>query len=110
MCTASPRLRRPALPQRLRFAPAVAAALQVLPLADQALMQLAAEQGDAARAGVMAEPVAGHADLAAATRPEKFGWQVGPALAVSAHRHQHGPFRLRLHLRHADHPQCVHMY
>jgi len=82
----------------------------VLTLADQALMQLAAEQGDAARAGVMAKPVAGHADLAAAAGPEQFGWQVRPALALSAHRHQRGPLRLRVSLRHVGQPQCVRMY
>jgi len=86
----------------------VTAAAEVLTLADQALMQLAAEQGDAARAGVMAKPVAGHADLAAAAGPEQIRWQIGPALAVSAH--QHGYLRLRLPLRHADQPQCVRMY
>jgi hypothetical protein len=88
----------------------VAAAAEVLTLADQALMQLAAEQGDAARAGVMAEPVAGHADLAAAAGPEQIRWQVGPALAVSAHWHQRGPLRVRLSLGHANQPQCVRMY
>jgi len=88
----------------------VAAAAEVLTLADQALMQLAAEQGDAACAGVMAKPVAGHADLAAAAGPEQFGWQVGPALAVSAYWHQRGPLRLRVSLRHADQPPCVRMY
>ena len=33
--------------------------------ADQALVQLAGEQGDAVEASVVAEPMAGHADLAA---------------------------------------------
>ena len=35
-------------------------------MGDQALVQLAGEQGDAVRAGVVAEEVVGHADLKAA--------------------------------------------
>ena len=61
-----------------------AAAILVLILADQALMQLTAEQGDAARTDVVAKPVAGHADLPTATRPEHAWFQEGPALAVSS--------------------------
>ena len=45
--------------------PALTAANQVLAIADQALVQLAGEQGDAVEASVVAEPIAGHADLAA---------------------------------------------
>ena len=50
--------------------PALAAAGEVLPLGQQAAMQLAGEQRHARRAGVVAEPVAGHADLAAAAGAE----------------------------------------
>lgn len=38
---------------------------EVLPLGDEPLVQLAGEQWDAVPPGVMAEPVAGHADLTA---------------------------------------------
>jgi hypothetical protein len=59
-------LRRPApLPGHV-VGPALAAAGEVLALGDQALMQLAGEHRDAVHPGVMPEPVAGHADLAAA--------------------------------------------
>jgi hypothetical protein len=49
------------------FCPAAAAVGEVLAMGDQALVQVAGEQRDAVRAGVMPEEVAGHADLAAAT-------------------------------------------
>jgi antitoxin (DNA-binding transcriptional repressor) of toxin-antitoxin stability system len=39
---------------------------EVLAMGDQALVQLAGEHGDAVHPGVVPEPVAGHADLAAA--------------------------------------------
>jgi len=53
-----PSPRRPALPEHLSLAPVVAPAFQVLPPADQALMQLAAAQtGDAAHAGMVAKPL-----------------------------------------------------
>jgi hypothetical protein len=45
--------------------PALAAAGEVLAVGDQALVQLAGEQRDAVHAGLVLEPVAGHADLAA---------------------------------------------
>jgi hypothetical protein len=38
---------------------------EVITVADQALVQLAGEQGDAVDASVVAKPMAGHADLAA---------------------------------------------
>lgn len=39
---------------------------EVLPVGDQALVQLTGEHGDAVRASVVAKPVTGEADLAAA--------------------------------------------
>jgi hypothetical protein len=48
------------------FCPAAAAVGEVLAMGDQALVQVAGEQRDAVRARVVAEEVAGHADLAAA--------------------------------------------
>ena len=47
-------------------------------MGDQALVQVAGEQGDAVRAGVVAEQVAGHADLAAATGAEHVLIELGP--------------------------------
>jgi len=49
------------------FCPAAAAVGEVLAVVDQALVQVAGEQRDAVRAGVMPEEVVGHAELAAAT-------------------------------------------
>ncbi len=46
--------------------PAAAAVAEVLTVGNQALVQVAGEQRDAVGAGVVAEAVAGHADLAAA--------------------------------------------
>jgi hypothetical protein len=43
-------------------------------------MQMAGEQGDAVRAGVMPEEVAGHADLAAAAGAEHVLIKPGPVL------------------------------
>ena len=48
------------------FCPAAAAVAEVLAVGNQPLVQVAGEQGDAVGAGVVAEEVAGHADLAAA--------------------------------------------
>ena len=45
--------------------PALAAAGEVLAVGDQALVQLAGEQGDAVHARLVLEPVASHADLVA---------------------------------------------
>ena len=50
----------------------MAAAAEVVTLADQALMQLAAEQGDAARASVIAEPVAGRASPRSKRSPKAY--------------------------------------
>jgi hypothetical protein len=60
--------------------PALAAAGEVLALRDQALVQLAGEQRDAVDAGVVAKPVAGHADLAAAGLEQHALVEVGPLL------------------------------
>jgi len=56
--------------------PALAAAGEVLAMGDQALVKLAGEQWDAVHPGVVAKPVAGHADLAAA------GFQQGALIEV----------------------------
>jgi hypothetical protein len=50
----------------------------VLPVGDQALVELTREQGDAVGSGVMAEKVAGEADLPAAAGQQLFRPQVGP--------------------------------
>ena len=63
----SARLRRPTPLAGHVVGPALAAVQQVVTLGNQALMQLAGEQGNALRPSVMAKPVAGHADLAATT-------------------------------------------
>jgi hypothetical protein len=46
------------------FRPAAAAVGEVLAMSDQALVQVAGEQGDALGPWLMPEEVAGHADLA----------------------------------------------
>ena len=82
---------------------------EVLPLGDEALMELAGEQGDAVHPGVMAEPVAGHADLAAAGRQQNLLVQVGPLLdrqasipfgqcRGAAQMHAHGLSPMRTHV------------
>ena len=60
------------------ISPALAAAHQVLAVGDQALVQLAGEHRDAVDAGVMPEPVAGHADLAAAGFHQGALIEIGP--------------------------------
>lgn len=60
--------------------PAGAAMGDVLPMGDQALVELAGEQGDAVGSGVMAEEVAGEADLPAATGHQNGLIQPGPVL------------------------------
>jgi hypothetical protein len=62
------------------FCPATAAVGEVLTMGDQALMQVAGEQGDAVGAWVVAEEMAGHADLAAAAVSEHLLIQPGPLL------------------------------
>jgi len=49
-------------------------------MGDQALMQLAGEQGDAIDTCVMAEPMAGHAHLAATTGFQVILIEVGPSV------------------------------
>ena len=78
------RLGRPTLLAVHRVGPALATAGEVLAVGDQALMQLAGEQRDAADAGLVAEPVAGHADLAAAACSQHPLIEVGPAVAARA--------------------------
>ena len=63
----SAHLRRPTPLANHVIGPPLTAADQVLALGDQAVVQLAGEHRDALRSGVVPEPVAGHADLAAAT-------------------------------------------
>ena len=58
--------------------PAAAAACQVLAVGDQALMQVAGEQRYALGSWVVAEEVAGHADLAAAAGAEHRLIKPGP--------------------------------
>jgi hypothetical protein len=61
----SSHLRRPAPLGCQILCPALAAVGEVIAVADQALVELAGEQGDAVDASVVAEPVAGDAHLAA---------------------------------------------
>jgi hypothetical protein len=71
----------------------------VFPMGNQALVELAGEQGDAVRSGVMAEEVAGEAHLPAATghqnaqiqpRPLLDGLRPGGLETGEGNRH-HGP-------------------
>jgi len=55
----------------------------VFALGNQALVQPAGEQGDALRTGVVPEPVAGHAHLAAAAGAQHALIEVGQGLAVT---------------------------
>jgi hypothetical protein len=78
MC--SGHLRRPALAPGHVIGPTLAAAGQVLAMGDQPLVQLTGEQRDAVQPGVVSEPVAGHADLAAAGFKQGALIEVGPLL------------------------------
>ena len=60
--------------------PAAAAAGEVLAMRDQPLAQVAGEQRDAVGARVVAEEVAGHADLSAAACAEYVLIEPGPVL------------------------------
>ena len=62
------------------FCPAAAAVREVLAVGDQALVQVAGEQGDAVGAGVVPEEVAGHADLTAPAGAEHLLIEPGPVL------------------------------
>ena len=78
MC--SGHLRRPALAPGHVISPTLAAAGQVLAVGDQPLIELTGEHRDAVHPGVMPEPVAGHADLAAAGLEQQCLIEVGPLL------------------------------
>jgi len=60
--------------------PAAAAVGEVLTVGDQALVQVAGEQRDAVGSRVVAEKMAGHADLAAAAGAEHLLIEPGPVL------------------------------
>ena len=60
--------------------PPLAAAGQVLAMGDQALVQLAGEHRNAVHPGVVPEPVAGHADLAAMGLKQGAFIEVGPLI------------------------------
>jgi hypothetical protein len=60
--------------------PTLTAVSEVLALSHQSLVQLAGEQRDAVRAGVVAKPVTGHADLAAAAGAQHGLIEIGPGL------------------------------
>jgi hypothetical protein len=49
-------------------------------MGQQALLQLAGEHRDAVRPGVVAKPMTGHADLAAAARHQHLLIEIGPVL------------------------------
>ena len=74
--------RRPALPAHHVVGPALAAAGEVLAVGDEAVVQPAGEQRDAAGCSVVPEPVAGEADLAAATGLQHGLIQLGPGLGT----------------------------
>ena len=77
--------------------PALAAADQVLALGDLAMVQLAGEHRDALSSGVVAEPMAGHADLAAAAGPQHGLIEIRPGFAITACSHCAGPVSSRNH-------------
>jgi hypothetical protein len=60
--------------------PAAAAVGEVLAMGDQALVQVAGEQGDALGPWLMPEEVAGHADLAAPAGAKHVLIEPGPVL------------------------------
>jgi hypothetical protein len=61
----------------------LAAAGEVLPVGEQALVQLAGEHRNAVNPGVVAEPVAGHADLGAAAGHQRLLIEIGPLLVAA---------------------------
>ena len=74
-----------------RFAcPVGATAVEVLALADQALVELASEQGDLALTEVMAEGAACEADLLAAAGDQQGRVQLGPAFWCLQEGRGHG--------------------
>ena len=77
----SSHVRRSARLAGLLVVPALAAAGEVLAVGDQALVQLAGEQGDAVDTGLVLKPVAGHADLAAPGLHQHLLVQEGPLLS-----------------------------
>jgi len=72
------RLRYPAAGACHVVSAALATAGEVLAKGDQPLVQLAGQHGDAVHTGVMPEPVAGHAHLAAAGLEQHVPLQVRP--------------------------------
>ncbi len=60
----------------------MAAVGEVLPLPQQALVQLAGEQGDAVDPGVVPKPMTSHADLAATGGQQDCFIKKGPVLAA----------------------------
>ncbi len=87
--------RRPALPAHHGVGPALAAAGEVLAMGDQAPVQLAGEQRNAARCSVVPEPVAGEADLAAAAGLQQGLIKVGTGLGGEGERDGHRDGRRR---------------
>ena len=81
---------RPALLPCHVIGPALAAADKVLAVGDQALVQLAGQQWDAVRPGVITEPMAGHADLAAAGLEQHALIEVMPLLYRGFELGDHG--------------------
>lgn len=76
-------LRAPALLARQVGGPTLAAPGQVLAVGDQALVQLAGERGDAVHPRMVAKPMAGHADLAAAADHQHVLIEKGPLLVAA---------------------------
>jgi len=56
---------------------------EVLPLDDQPLMELAGEQGNAVHPGVVADEMAGEADLLAAACHQHLLIEIGPLLLAA---------------------------
>ena len=63
--------------------PTLAAAGEVLPMGQQALVQLTGEHRDAVHPGVVAKPVAGQTDLAAAAGHQHLLIEIGPLLVAA---------------------------
>ena len=74
---------RPAPLEHHVFGPTLAAAAEVFPMGQQALVQLAGEQGNAVHPGVVTEEVAGEAELAAAAGHQHLLIEIGPLLIAT---------------------------
>ena len=65
--------------------PALTTTGEMLTIGEHVLVQLKGEQGDPVNGGVVAKPVAGHADLAAAGLEQDGFVEIGPLLDGGFH-------------------------